>query len=385
MKTIDVYHPWKLELVHGSGTRLTDNKGKHYLDFYGGHGVISIGHNHPEWVSALTKRFGSISYYSNAITISEQETVAEQFNRVSGLGDYRLFLCNSGTEANENALKIASFQTGRSKVLAFKGAFHGRTVGAIAVTDNPAIQAPFGRELLQDFFALDDAEGVRKALQTGQYAAVIVEGIQGVAGVFEPTAEVWKVIDEVSKQTGSLFIADEIQSGCGRTGNYFAFQHWGVTPDLVTMAKGIGNGFPVAGVLVHPDIRLAKGQLGTTFGGSYLACAALGAVLTELESGELMQHAVALSNELKLQLLSLEGVKAVRGRGLMLGIELKAKAVEVQELLLEYGIICGTSSCKHTLRILPPLTITRDEMLRFAETFRTVMDLIAVPEKLAES
>jgi acetylornithine aminotransferase len=205
-----------------------------------------------------------------------------------------------------------------------------------------------------------------------------------VAGVFEPTAEVWQVIDEVSKQTGTLFIADEIQSGCGRTGTYFAFQHWGVTPDLITMAKGIGNGFPVAGVLVHPEIVLTKGQLGTTFGGSYLACAALGAVLTELESGEIMNQAVALSNELKLQLLSLEGVQSVRGRGWMLGIELKMKAVEVQELLLKYGIICGTSACKHTLRILPPLTITQDEMVHFAETFRTVMDVIAVPERLAE-
>ena len=375
MTTFDVYHPWKTAFVKAQGAQLTDEQGKQYLDFYGGHGVISIGHNHPTWTNALASRFETISYYSNAITIHEQDAVATQINAVSGLNNYRLFLCNSGAEANENALKIAAFKTGRSKVLAFKGAFHGRTAGAIAVTDNPNIQAPFGKELVQDFIALNDVEALKTALETEAYAAVIVEGLQGVAGVFEPTAEMWQAIDHYTKATGTLFIADEIQSGCGRTGTYFAFQHWNVKPDIITMAKGIGNGFPVAGLLVQPEIEPVKGQLGTTFGGSYLACAALSAVLTEIAEQSLMQNATRLSNELKPKLYTIEGVEEVRGRGLMIGIRLNRKAVEVQQLLLHYGIVTGTSSCPYTLRILPPLTITEAEIARFLIAFETVLML----------
>lgn len=380
MTTFDVYHPWKTAFVKAKGAQLTDEQGKQYLDFYGGHGVISIGHNHPAWTGALAERFETISYYSNAVTIRQQEAVARQFNEVSGLSNYRLFLCNSGAEANENALKIAAFKTGRSKVLAFKGAFHGRTAGAIAVTDNPAIQAPFGKELVQDFIALNDVEALKTALATETYAAVIVEGLQGVAGVFEPTAEMWKTINEYTKATGTLFITDEIQSGCGRTGTYFAFQHWNVQPDIITMAKGIGNGFPVAGLLIQPEIEPVKGQLGTTFGGSYLACAAVSAVLTEIAEQSLMDRAVLLSNELKPKLYALDGVEEIRGRGLMLGIKLNRKAAEIQQLLLHYGVVTGTSSCPYTLRILPPLNITGVEIQRFIAAFETVLTLTNEPQ-----
>lgn len=385
MNVFDVYHPWDVRFVHGSGAIVTDDSGKKYLDFYGGHGVISIGHNHTTWANALTERLGRISYYSNAITITEQEAVAVQLNRLAGLENYRLFLCNSGAEANENALKLASFRTGRSKVLAFKGAFHGRTAGAVAVTDNPVIRPEFGREIVQEFMDLDDAEAVKNALLSEKYAAVIVEGIQGVSGVFEPTHDVWKVLDEWCPRTGTVFIADEVQSGCGRTGHWFAHQFHEVKPDIVTMAKGIGNGFPVAGLVVQPAILPVKGQLGTTFGGSYLACAAMQAVASVIESENLLQAAKELGAELKLKLCAIEGVKTVRGRGLMLGIELEIPAVEVQELLRNYGVIAGVSSCKYTLRILPPLNITREEIGQFLHTFRTVMSLLMVEPQILEA
>src|SRR3989344_3113826 len=333
MNTFDVYHPWKTVFVKADGATITDDKGKTYLDFYGGHGVISIGHNHPCWKQALSERLEHISYYSNAVTITEQQQVAQSLVTISGLTDYRLFLCNSGAEANENAMKIASFFTKRSKILAFKGAFHGRTAGAIAVTDNPGIYAPFGADLAQDFIALDDVEGLKKALETQQYAAVILEGIQGVAGVFEVSEMVWQTLEDHCKSTGTLLILDEIQSGCGRTGTYFAFQHHNIQPDLITMAKGIGNGFPVAGVLVTNEIEPVKGQLGTTFGGSYMACAAMQAVLDELHRSALMQHAS------------------------------------------ETGIVTGTSACPFTLRLLPPLTITKAETDQLLVVFEEVMSV----------
>lgn len=374
MKTFDVYHPWKHVFVKAYGSTITDNQGKTYLDFYGGHGVISIGHNHPRWKKALSERLEQISYYSNAVTITEQQQVAQSLATISGLTDYRLFLCNSGAEATENALKIASFFTKRSKILAFKGAFHGRTVGAIAVTDNPSIHAPFGADLVQEFIALDDAEGLKKALESHQYAAVILEGIQGVAGVFEASESVWQTLNEHCKPTGTLLILDEIQSGCGRTGTYFAFQQHDIQPDLITMAKGIGNGFPVAGVLVTTEIEPIKGQLGTTFGGSYMACAAMQAVLDELHHSDLMHQASAIGAYLKQQLEKLPAVVEVKGRGLMIGIRLTAKATEVQSALLEKGIVTGTSACPFTLRLLPPLTITKAESDQLLVIFEEVMN-----------
>lgn len=374
MKTFDVYHPWKIELVQGRGSFVTDSTGKKYLDCYGGHGVISIGHNHPVWKLALNQRLNSISYYSNAVTISEQEEVAHLLEQISGLTNYRLFLCNSGAEANENALKVASFQTGRSKMLSFTNAFHGRTIGAIAVTDNPNITAPYGKELDQVKIALNDEEALIRELSTKHYAAVIIEGIQGVAGVFEAETTFWKKLREICTETGTLLVADEIQSGCGRTGTYFAFQHHDIRPDLITMAKGIGNGFPVAAVLINDTIEPKKGQLGTTFGGSYLACAAMKVVLETLEKEQLIPHTVELGAFLKPAFQQIEGVKAVRGRGLMLGLELEVKAATVQQQLLEKGFVTGTSSCPNTLRILPPLNVQQGEMEQFVSVFSSVME-----------
>jgi acetylornithine aminotransferase len=375
MKPFDVYHPWKKVFVNAHGATITDDQGKTYLDFYGGHGVISIGHNHPRWKQALAKQLDSISYYSNAVTIPQQEQVALSLGKISGLTDYSLFLCNSGAEANENALKIASFYTKRNKILAFKGAFHGRTAGAIAITDNPNIQAPYGSSLLQEFIELDDAQSLQKALETHEYAAVILEGIQGVAGVFEASEEVWNVLAEQCKKTGTLLILDEIQSGCGRTGTYFSFQNRVIQPDLITMAKGIGNGFPVAGVLITHEIEPVKGQLGTTFGGSYLACAAMQAVLEELEESALMQNATEMGAYLKQQLQHHPAVLEVKGRGLMIGLRLNVKASEVQTALLENGIVTGTAACPFTLRLLPPLNITKAEINQFLAVFEAAMSV----------
>lgn len=373
MKTFDVYQPWKISFEKASGTQLFDADKQRYTDLYGGHGVISIGHNHPTWVQGLKACFEQISYYSNAVTITEQTAVADLFQTLSGLKDYRLFLCNSGAEANENAFKIASFQTGRSKVLAFKGAFHGRTAGALAVTDNPNIQAPFGRQWVQDFVDLSDAEGVKRALESEEYAAVIVEGIQGVAGVFEVSEDVRTILRSSCKATGTLLILDEIQSGCGRTGDFFAFQQWDVQPDLVTMAKGIGNGFPVAGVLVHPAIEPVVGQLGTTFGGSYMACAAVRAVLSELQTNHWMSAAKQQEQLIRSMLTDVAGIKRIKGRGLMLGLELETPAKAVQQQLLEMGFITGTAACPFTLRILPPLSITAGELSAFAVALKKVV------------
>jgi acetylornithine aminotransferase len=375
MKPFDVYHPWKKVFVNAHGATITDDQGKTYLDFYGGHGVISIGHNHPRWKQALAKQLDSISYYSNAVTIPQQEQVALSLGKISGLTDYSLFLCNSGAEANENALKIASFYTKRNKILAFKGAFHGRTAGAIAVTDNPGIQAPYGSSLLQEFIELDDAQSLQKALETHEYAAVILEGIQGVAGVFEASEEVWNVLAEQCKKTETLLILDEIQSGCGRTGTYFSYQNRAIRPDLITMAKGIGNGFPVAGVLITNEIEPVKGQLGTTFGGSYLACAAMQAVLDELNESSLMHNANETGAYLKQQLQHHPAVLEIKGRGLMIGLRLSVKASEVQTALLEKGIVSGIAACPFTLRLLPPLNITKAEMDQFLAVFEAVLSV----------
>ncbi len=369
----DVYHPWDIAFESASGSIVTDETGKSYLDFYGGHGVISIGHNHPVWKKGILEQLNSISYYSNAITIRQQEEVAVTLERVSGLSDYRLFLCNSGAEANENALKVAAFQTGRSKVLAFEKAFHGRTVGALAVTDNPKITSPYGKILDQIKIKLNDEEALVRELSTMNYAAVIIEGIQGVAGVFESSTGFWRKLRETCTSTGTLLIVDEIQSGCGRTGSFCAFQKQDIRPDLITMAKGIGHGFPVAAVLIDSKIEPEKGQLGTTFGGNYLACAAMKAVLETLEKENLMNHSLHLGEWLKAQIAAIDQVKEVRGCGLMIGIETSVKANELQQLLLERGIVTGNSTCPFTLRILPPLNITQQEAAHFVSVLKDIL------------
>lgn len=369
----DVYHPWKIAFKSAVGAQLTDENDATFLDCYGGHGVISIGHNHPRWKAALTHQLDTISYYSNAVQIKQQEEVANKLLEVSGLEDYRLFLCNSGAEANENAIKVASFKTGRAKVLAFSKGFHGRSAGAIALTDNPSIVPPFGQELNQAKLNFEDVDSLKKELETQTYAAVIIEGIQGVAGVFEASTSFWKELRMLCDATGTLLIADEIQSGCGRTGDYFAYQKHGVRADIVTMAKGIGNGFPVAAVLIDNEIEPKKGQLGTTFGGSYLACAAMSAVLDEIKESNLISHSATIGENLRNELVKLSNVTEVRGRGLMLGIATTIKAVDLQQALLKAGVVCGTSSCPMTVRILPPLNITQAEAELFLLKFKNVL------------
>src|SRR6218665_1339585 len=368
-KLYNVYHPWNLFFKKALGTELLDTNGKTYLDLYGGHGVISIGHNHPIWKNALKSQLDQISYYSNAVKILEQEEIAALFEQISGLSNYQLFLCNSGAEANENAMKVASFHTGRNKILSFEKAFHGRTAGAISVTDNPAIVAPFGEELNQKKVAFEDVETLVNELSSKEYAAVIIEGIQEVAGVFEASTDFWQIVRDTCDATGTLLIADEIQSGCGRTGKFFAFQQHDIRPDVVTMATGIGNGFPVAAVLIDEKIEAKKGQLGTTFGGGYLACAAVKSVLEVIESEKLMEQASQLGTWITEKLKAFPEVEEISGRGLMIGIKTSIKAVELQQSLLSKGIVAGTSTCPFTLRILPPLNISKAKL----ESFLTVL------------
>jgi acetylornithine aminotransferase len=373
MKMLEIYQQYPLALSSGKGCYVIDSQGKKYLDFYGGHGVISIGHSHPKFVQAIKNQLDKLAFYSNAFQNPLQDELAKLLGKVSTYSDYALFLSNSGAEANENALKIASFITGRSKILALKGAFHGRSAGAVAVTDNTKIIAPFGAQLPVDFIPINDLSLLQRFLETNSYAAFIIEGIQGVNGVYEASTDFWKLARNLCSQTGTLLIADEIQSGYGRSGNFFAHQYHQIQADMVTVAKGMGNGFPVAGTLIHQTLDLKKGMLGTTFGGGQLACAAAISVLETISDENLMQHAEIQGAWLKKEVEQLTGVKTVRGRGLMLGIEFNVSAKAVRQMLLdEYHIITGFSE-PDVLRILPPLTISSDESRVFTASLGKVL------------
>jgi acetylornithine aminotransferase len=360
MKTFDVYPLFPIEPVKARGAWLWDKDGQKYLDLYGGHAVISIGHNHPHFVDALKSQLDKISFYSNSVKNSMQERLAEKLGKMSGYENYSLFMCNSGAEANENALKLASFVTGRKKIIAFKKAFHGRTSGAVAATDNPKIVAPFnaGHEVV--FLPLNDENALRQHL-SADIAAVIIEGIQGVGGIHLPDDAFFKVVADQCRQVGAMLIADEIQSGCGRTGKFFAHQFSSVQPDLVTMAKGMGNGFPVGGVLVAPHIAPWHGMLGTTFGGNHLACAAALAVLDVIEQQDLLAHAAALGNYWMKELKNFDAVTDVRGRGLMIGFDLPASLAHLRhDLLFKHHIFTGEAK-PNTIRLLPSLALTKEE------------------------
>lgn len=373
MGLFEVYSLSDIEPVEAKGAYLIDKKGKKYLDFYGGHAVISIGHSHPVYVNKISAQLQRIGFYSNAVVNSMQQQLAEKLGQLSGYPTYNLFLCNSGAEANENALKLASFMTGRKKVLAFKGAFHGRTSAAVAVTDNPDIQAPLNQSHAVTFIALNEEKALERELVSGDYAAVIVEGIQGVGGIRVPGNSFLQKIRELCDQTGCLMIVDEVQSGYGRTGKFFAHQYAGVQADVITMAKGMGNGFPVAGLLIKPEIRAEKGMLGTTFGGNHLACAAALAVLEVIEREYLANNAAGLGKYLMHKLSQMPGIKEVRGKGLMIGVETFALQAEIRERLIsEYQVMTGYSG-KHTLRLLPPLIITRKEADEFLNALRKVL------------
>ena len=360
MKLFDVYPLFPIEPVKAVGSWLWDSEGKKYLDLYGGHAVISIGHNHQHFVDALKNQLDKISFYSNSVKNSMQEKLAEKLGQLSGYNNHQLFLCNSGAEANENALKLASFVTGRKKIIAFKKAFHGRTSGAVAATDNPKIVAPFnaGHEIV--FLPLNDVIAFDQAIDN-TIAAVIIEGIQGVGGIQVPSTSFFKHIAQKTKQAGALLILDEVQSGYGRTGKFFAHQHAGIEADLITLAKGMGNGFPIGGVLIHPDIKPWSGMLGTTFGGNYLACAAGLAVLEVIEKENLMKNAATIGNYWMEQLNSYPAILEVRGQGLMIGFDLpESLAALRKDLLFKHHIFTGEAK-PNTVRLLPSLAITKTE------------------------
>ncbi len=377
MKLFDVYPLFPIEPVKAQGSWLWDKEGKKYLDLYGGHAVISIGHNHPHFVEALKSQLDKISFYSNSIKNELQEKLAEHLGRLSGYPNHQLFLCNSGAEANENALKLASFVTGRKKVISFKKAFHGRTSGAVAATDNPKIVAPFNADHAITFLPFNDANAFAKAINN-EVAAVIIEGIQGVGGIHVPTNEFLELLSKKCKEVGALLILDEVQSGYGRTGKFFAHQFAGIEADLITIAKGMGNGFPVGGVLIHPSIQPWSGMLGTTFGGNYLACAASLAVLEVIEKENLMAKAHQLGEQLIAQLKGMDAIVDVRGQGLMIGFDLPEELASLRkELLFKHHIFTGEAK-PNTVRLLPSLAISQAEIDLFLEALAQELKPVSV-------
>lgn len=368
MNLFNVYPLIDIEPVKAAGCQVTDANGNHYLDLYGGHAVISIGHSHPHYVQRVSEQLQKLGFYSNSVLNSLQETYAAKLGKVSGYEDYHLFLCNSGAEANENALKLASFHTGKSKVIAFKQGFHGRTSGAVAITDNPAISAPFNKTDHVQFLALEDKAALEDALQKGDVCAVIIEGIQGVSGIHTPSNDFLKAIEALCQEYGAIFIADEIQSGFGRTGDFFAHQYAGVKPDLITMAKGMGNGFPIGGVLIHPKFEAKFGLLGTTFGGNHLACAAGLAVLEVMEQEALVDHAKTVGQYLIEQLKAIKDIQEVRGRGLMLGLKFSFPIKALRNHLVHTEkVFTGAAADPAILRLLPPLCLSKAEADHFIQ------------------
>ena len=370
MNLFDVYPLWDIEPVKGLDTTLWDKNGEVYTDLYGGHAVISVGHCHPHYVNMLSEQLGKLGFYSNAVQNGLQKELAARLGQVSGYDDYALFLCNSGAEANENALKVASFHTGKAKVLAFRKAFHGRTSGAVAATDNPRIQAPFNSTSNIVFAPLNDLEAVDAELSRGGFAAVIIEGIQGVAGIYEPTTEFMLGLRALCDKYGCVLILDEIQSGYGRTGKFFAHQHYGVRADIITTAKGMANGFPIGGVLISPEIKPVYGMLGTTFGGNHLACTAALAVLDIIEKENLVENAAKIGEYFEAAFKDDKAVKEYRGKGLMIGLELKDEYVGLRnKLLFEKHFFTGAAGAQ-VIRLLPSLTISQETAESFVAAWR---------------
>lgn len=375
MKPFDVYPLLDIEPVEADGSYIFTGDGKKYLDFYGGHAVISVGHSHPHYVQRISSQLNKIGFYSNSVQNSLQHVLAEKLGELSGYEDYQLFLSNSGAEANENALKMASFHTGKSKIIAFKNAFHGRTSAAVSITDNSKYSAPVNKGPEVTFLELNDTKALKNELKKGDVCAVIVEGMQGVAGINIPDDEFLRQAAEHCSRHNAVFICDEVQSGYGRTGRFFAHQYAGVRPDIITVAKGMGNGFPIAGTLLHPKFEPVYSRLGTTFGGNHLACAAGLAVLEILEDEQLVNKAYETGKRLVEKLSGLPMVKEVRGRGLMIGIVFDFPVKSIRKALIEEKqIMTGISSDPHVLRILPPLTITRQQADTFIDAFREVLE-----------
>ncbi|MEA5258788.1 aminotransferase class III-fold pyridoxal phosphate-dependent enzyme [Arcicella aquatica] len=376
MNLFNVYPLYDITPVKAKGSYLWDKNGVEYLDLYGGHAVISIGHAHPYYVEKLTEQLQNIGFYSNSVNIPIQSELAEKLGKLSGCEEYDLFLCNSGAEANENALKVASFFNGRKKVIAFSKAFHGRTAGAVAVTDNKAIVAPINYDEHVTFLPFNDAATLT-ANVTEETCAVIIEGIQGVGGINVASDEFLKAAREACDKTGAILILDSVQCGYGRSGKFFSHQFSGIKPDLITTAKGMGNGFPIGGVFIAPKFKAKHGMLGTTFGGNHLACAAAVAVLDVMKEEALIENAAKMGEYLFEKLSKLEGIKELRGRGLMIGIEFEQPVDKIRDsLLFDHHIFCGYAG-KHTLRLLPSLAITQKECDTFLQALEEVISVAA--------
>ncbi len=373
MKLFDVYPLFDIDIVKGCGCNIFDADGQEYLDLYGGHAVISVGHSHPVYVDAICRQAHELCFYSNSVINSLQKKLAERLGRISGYEDYALFLINSGAEANENALKLASFHTGRSRVIAFDKAFHGRTSAAVEATDNPRIVAPINANSHVTFLTFDSLEGVEDELAKGDVAAVIVEGIQGVGGVRIASDGFLRGLRDLTTKYGTVLVLDEIQSGYGRSGRFFAHQYSGIKPDIVTVAKGIANGFPMGGVLISPEFKPVYGQLGTTFGGNHLACAAALAVIDIFESENLVENAACVGARLIDALRKIDGIKEVRGRGLMIGIDLGRPAKDLRRHLIAVEHVFTGASGTDVIRLLPPLTLTEAQADDFIVRFNRAL------------
>ena len=373
MKRLNVYPLFDIEPVKGQGAYVYDSQGNKYLDFYGGHGVISIGHNHPHYNQRVTQQLKTLPFYSNSVINSPQDQLAEKLGEVSGLVEYSLFMVNSGTEANEAALKIAAGVTGRKKIIALKNAFHGRTALSVVVTDRDNYHTPMNDVSLVKRVPINDVDAVKEHLD-GEVAAIIIEGIQGIAGIYENDDSYLEEIGRLAKANGSLLILDEVQSGYGRSGRFFAYQYSGVKPDLVTMAKGMGNGFPIGGVAVSPHLQVPSGILGTTFGGNHLACGAGLAVLEVMEKEQLVMNSERMGLILKNELKTIDEPKEIRGKGLMIGIEFAYPIKEIRtQLLKKHRIFTGNAFQANTIRLLPPLGIGEKEVTYFVDSLKNVL------------
>lgn len=373
MRPFNVYPVYPIEPVRAQACKVWDKSGTEYLDFYGGHAVISIGHSHPDFLLSIKDQMKKLVFYSNSVLNGLQNKLATSLGEFSGYNDYKLFMCNSGAEANENALKLASFHTGKRKIIAFSRAFHGRTSGAVACTDNPAIISLFNAGHDVSFAPLDDIDAVYKYFHQGNVAAVIIEGIQGVGGVHIPPIKFMQQLSHLCSQFGVVLILDEIQSGYGRTGKFFAHQYVGIRPDLITVAKGMGNGFPVGAVLISPAFKEISGLLGSTFGGNHLACAASVAVLEIIQKEALIENALKKGNYLKQLLKEVSQIKEIRGQGLMLALEFDTSVIPIREKLLFQGKIFTGISGTNIIRLLPPLCVSDKEIEFFVHTLKTVL------------
>lgn len=373
MKLYDVYPLFDINIVKGKGCHVWDDQGTEYLDLYGGHAVISIGHAHPHYVEAISRQVGTLGFYSNSVINTLQQQLAERLGRLCGYEDYALFLINSGAEANENALKLASFYNGRTRIISFQKAFHGRTSLAVEATDNPKIIAPINANNHITYLPLNDIEAVKQELAKGDVCAVIIEGIQGVGGIKLPSDEFLQAVRQACDEQNTVLILDEIQSGYGRSGRFFAHQYSGIRPDIITVAKGIGNGFPMGGVLISPKFTPVYGQLGTTFGGNHLACSAALAVLDVMEEEHLIENAERVGNYLLEELKKFTQIKEVRGRGLMIGMEFAEPIKEIRlRLLKEQHVFTGVSGT-HVIRLLPPLCLSMAEAEEFLKRFKAAL------------